>query len=197
MTNNIRIYKALLGTCAAILLSLACSCQLGRTFAETSSQESRPAAVQPSPPNLIPTPVTEKNNPTGDSIETEENPLFLSPSQVVQAYWEASIKGDFAETARHITDHGGGAGGQLLKPNSNEPDLTDYTAKDIYQYQEKITSIECEKLNGGESFVIFHISSKLYKNLRQVAHLYKDEGEWKIFTTTIATKNSPRCEPAT
>jgi len=113
----------------------------------------------------------------------------LTPSQVVQIFYELSAKGEFEEAAKYGT----GFDGFVKMPPMAKEDA-EY-AESIFRHSEAIRRIESELVKNDRAEVVAEVTSKDWPTRRVMHFVYKDQGSWKILLITKARRpDDPVCK---
>jgi|ERR1044072_1334610 hypothetical protein len=108
----------------------------------------------------------------------------LSPTKVVELYYDLSLKGEFEKANKLITNTDGVVSSSKAYHTEN--------AKIIYEGQIDIRKILCESIKGKNATVIAQVSDDTGHVYRQEHALYQENGDWKIWGIMMPEKSS--CE---
>ena len=121
---------------------------------------------------------------THNAMSTQQQQL-LSPTKVVERYYDLSLKGKFDEANKFITN----TNGIVSAPGVYDTE----SSKIIFDGKIEIKQILCESIKGKNATVTVQVSDRI-GHIYKIEYLfYKDKEGWKIWSSGIEGKNVKPC----
>jgi hypothetical protein len=122
----------------------------------------------------------------GTNASHTQEGVELTPTKVVQLYYELSLKGKFDKANQLITN----TNGIVASPEAYDTKTT----KLIFDGKIEIRKIICESIKNKNAQVVTEVSDNA-GHIYQLEHeLYKDHESWKIWVIGVHSKNMEPCK---